>query len=200
MKIPAISSSMGNIALVLAILVGILAFLQILNKLRVYAGARSETRRWAPALQGALRDRANIPEAIEISHQYPRSHLARVVAVGLEEFQENRSAGRSPTQIIQRSERAMNRVMEIVNIEFKSGVAMKVVAGVTPALAVFKSPQAAIVLGIIFVAPAAWFAIFSEHRCNAFSIEMKNSISEVLDYLENVLSPHHLNDDPGGRL
>ena len=51
-----------------------------------YQAARKQSRVFAPAVAGALKE-GKIDEAISIAEQNKRSHLAKVVTAGLQEFQ-----------------------------------------------------------------------------------------------------------------
>ncbi len=51
-----------------------------------FSSARKQSRVFAPAVAGALKD-GKIDEAISIAEQNKRSHLAKVVTAGLQEFQ-----------------------------------------------------------------------------------------------------------------
>ena len=50
-----------------------------------FNGARSQSRAFAPAVAGALRE-GKLDEAIKIADRYGKSHLAKVVVAGLQEF------------------------------------------------------------------------------------------------------------------
>jgi biopolymer transport protein ExbB/biopolymer transport protein TolQ len=176
-----------NLALGVAVLFGCFSLVAILNRMIRYHAARSNSRQYAPLVTEALRT-GNLSQAIELSKSHPKSHVARVVAVGLETAQQQQQAGATSDQIVRRAERSMNREMELVGADLKRGLGiMKVAAGVTPVFALVYSQRAAIITGVIFVAPAIWMSISSEIRCNSYLIEMKNSASEVVDYLDRTV-------------
>src|SRR5205807_4354067 len=84
-------------------------------------GARKQSRVFAPAVAGALKD-GNIREAIEIAEQNKRSHLAKVVVAGLQEFQAHQISTEIPGEEIEASKRALERAEAIVHAELKRGV------------------------------------------------------------------------------
>ena len=57
----------------------------------MYRGARKQSQEFAPAVAEAL-GRGNLEEAIELAEQYPKSHLAKVVHAGLQEFKSHTGA------------------------------------------------------------------------------------------------------------
>ena len=50
-----------------------------------YSAARKQSRMFAPAVAGALRE-GKIDEAIKVAERNKKSHLAKVVTAGLQEF------------------------------------------------------------------------------------------------------------------
>ena len=52
---------------------------------RLQCGAREQSPGVRPAVAGALRE-GKLDEAIKIADRYPKSHLAKVVVAGLQEF------------------------------------------------------------------------------------------------------------------
>src|ERR1017187_5883190 len=57
----------------------------MIDRLIAYSAARKQSRQFAPAVAGALRD-GKLDEAIKIADRYKKSHLAKVVVAGLQEF------------------------------------------------------------------------------------------------------------------
>jgi len=58
----------------------------MIDRLMAYNAARKQSRAFAPAVAGALRE-GKLDEAIKIADRYKKSHLAKVVVAGLQEFQ-----------------------------------------------------------------------------------------------------------------
>ena len=59
----------------------------MIDRLIAFSSAKKQSRIFAPAVAGALKD-GKIDEAISIAEQNKRSHLAKVVVAGLQEFLE----------------------------------------------------------------------------------------------------------------
>ncbi len=175
-----------------------------------YQAARKQSRMFAPAVANALKD-GKIDEAISIAEQNKRSHLAKVVTAGLQEFQAHQVSAEIPGETIEASRRALERASAIVHAELKRGVSSLATIGSTaPFVGLFGT-----VLGIIhafqgisaqhttgigavaggisealvttavglFVAiPAVWVYNYFTSKVEAFDVEMDNSSSELVDY------------------
>jgi len=175
-----------------------------------YSSARKQSRLFAPAVATALKD-GKIEEAISIAEQNKRSHLAKVVTAGLQEFQAHQVSAEIPGEMIEASKRALERASAIVHAELKRGVSSLATIGSTaPFVGLFgtvlgiihafqgisqaKSTGLAAVAGGIaealvttaiglFVAiPAVWIYNYFTSKIEAFDVEMDNSSSELIDY------------------
>src|SRR3989442_1552113 len=175
-----------------------------------YQGAGKQSRVFAPGVAGAIKD-GNIREAIEIAEQNKRSHLAKVVTAGLQEFQAHQVSAEIPGEEIEASKRALERAAAIVHAELKRGVSSLATIGSTsPFVGLFGtvvgiinafkgiSTQKSTGLGAVaggisealvttavglFVAvPAVWMFNYFTNRIEAFDVEMGNSSSELIDY------------------
>src|SRR5438445_12979077 len=58
----------------------------MIDRLMAYNAARKQSRTFAPAVAGALRE-GKLDEAIKIGDRYKERHLGEVVGAGLQEFQ-----------------------------------------------------------------------------------------------------------------
>ena len=58
----------------------------MIDRFMAYAAARKQSREFAPKVAGALRE-GKLDEAVKIADRYKKSHLAKVVVAGLQEFQ-----------------------------------------------------------------------------------------------------------------
>ena len=95
-----------------------------------YQSARKQSRVFAPAVANALKD-GKIDEAISIAEQNKRSHLAKVVTAGLQEFQAHQVSAEIPGETIEASRRALERASAIVHAELKRGVSSLATIGST---------------------------------------------------------------------
>jgi biopolymer transport protein ExbB/biopolymer transport protein TolQ len=182
----------------------------MIDRLIAYNGARKQSRAFAPAVAGALRE-GKLDEAIKIADRYSKSHLAKVVVAGLQEFRAHQMSADISGEEIQASRRALERAEAIVHAELKRGVSSLATIGSTaPFVGLFgtvvgiinafkgisteKSTGLGAVAGGIsealvttavglFVAiPAVWMFNYFTNRIEAFDVEMGNSSSELIDY------------------
>jgi biopolymer transport protein ExbB len=182
----------------------------MIDRLIAYNAARKQSRQFAPAVAGALRE-GKLDEAIKIADRYKKSHLAKVVVAGLQEFRAHQISTEIPGEEIEASKRALERAEAIVHAELKRGVSgLATIGSTAPFVGLFgtvvgiinafknmaaeKSTGLGAVAGGIsealvttavglFVAiPAVWmFNIFTS-KVEAFDVEMGNSSSELVDY------------------
>jgi biopolymer transport protein ExbB len=182
----------------------------MIDRLIAYSAARKQSRQFAPAVAGALRE-GKLDEAIKIADRYSKSHLAKVVVAGLQEFKAHQLSAEIPGEDIEASRRALERAQAIVHAELKRGVSSLATIGSTgPFVGLFgtvvgimnafksistsKSTGLGAVAGGIsealittavglFVAiPAVWMFNYFTNRIEAFDVEMDNSSSELIDY------------------
>ncbi len=93
----------------------------MIDRLITYNAARKQSRGFAPAVAGALRE-GKLDEAIKIADRYNKSHLAKVVVAGLQEFKAHQMSAEIPGEDIEASRRALERAEAIVHAELKKGV------------------------------------------------------------------------------
>jgi biopolymer transport protein ExbB len=182
----------------------------MIDRLIAYNAARKQSRAFAPAVAGALRE-GKLDEAIKIADRFNKSHLAKVVVAGLQEFKAHQMSAEIPGEDIEASRRALERAEAIVHAELKRGVSSLATIGSTaPFVGLFgtvvgimhafqqistsKSTGLGAVAGGIsealittaiglFVAiPAVWMFNYFTNRIEAFDVEMGNSSSELIDY------------------
>ena len=182
----------------------------MIDRAMAFSAARKQSRAFAPAVAGALRE-GKIDEAIKIAERNKKSHLAKVVTAGLQEFKAHGESTEIPGEQIEASKRALERAEAIVHAELKRGLGGLATIGATAPfvglfgtvvgiLNAFKeiSTQKATGLGAVaggisealvataiglFVAiPAVWMFNYFTSRVEAFDVEMDNSSSELIDY------------------
>lgn len=205
--------NMGTLAKIVVFVLFIMSAWSIgvmIDRLIAYSAARKQSRQFAPAVAGALRE-GKLDEAIKIADRYNKSHLAKVVVAGLQEFKAHQLSNEIPGEEIEASRRALERAQAIVHAELKRGVSSLATIGSTgPFVGLFgtvvgimnafqsistsKSTGIGAVAGGIsealittavglFVAiPAVWMFNYFTNRIEAFDVEMDNSSSELIDY------------------
>jgi len=206
-------NNMGTLAKCVVIVMFIMSAWSIgvmIDRLMAYSAAKKQSRAFAPAVAGALRE-GKLDEAIKIADRYKKSHLAKVVVAGLQEFQAHQASTEISGEEVEASKRALERSEAIVHAELKRGVSSLATIGSTaPFVGLFGTVVgiinafkematqktagiAAIAGGIsealvttaigLFVAvPAVWMFNYFTGRIDAFDVEMGNSSSELIDY------------------
>jgi len=182
----------------------------MIDRLIAYNAARKQSRQFAPAVAGALRE-GKLDEAIKIADRFSKSHLAKVVVAGLQEFRALQLSAEISGEEIEASRRALERAEAIVHAELKRGVSgLATIGSTAPFVGLFGtvvgiinafkgiSTQKSTGLGAVaggisealvttavglFVAvPAVWMFNYFTNRIEAFDVEMGNSSSELIDY------------------
>ena len=57
----------------------------MIDRFIAFNGAKKESKAFAPAVAGALRD-GNLADAVKLAQRHKKSHLAKVVVAGLQEY------------------------------------------------------------------------------------------------------------------
>jgi biopolymer transport protein ExbB/biopolymer transport protein TolQ len=182
----------------------------MIDRLLAYNAARNESRKFAPAVAGALRE-GKLDEAIKIADRYKKSHLAKVVVAGLQEFQSHNASSELSGETIEASRRALERAEAIVGAELKRGVSSLATIGSTgPFVGLFGTVVGIInafkgiaqekstglgavaggisealvttAIGLFVAIPAVMVFNYFNGRLEAFNVEMGNSSSELVDY------------------
>lgn len=180
------------------------------DRLIAYSGARKQSRALVPAVAGALRE-GKLDEAIKIADRYPKSHLAKVMVAGLQEFKAHSMSSEISGSQIDASKRALERAEAIVHAELKRGVStlatiassapfvglLGTVVGIINAFQGISTEKStglgavaggisealvATAVGLLVAIPAVWMYNYFSNRVEAFDVEMGNSSSELVDY------------------
>ena len=93
----------------------------MIDRFLAFGQARKQSREFAPSVAGCLRE-GKIEEAISVAEQNKRSHLAKVVEAGLQEFRAHGISQELAGEQIESSRRACERAEAIVNAELKRGL------------------------------------------------------------------------------
>ena len=93
----------------------------MIDRALAFSAARSQSRAFAPAVAGALKD-GKIEEAIKVADRNKKSHLAKVVSAGLQEFKAHGESTELPGEELEASRRALERAEAIVHAELKRGL------------------------------------------------------------------------------
>ena len=203
---------MGVLAKTVVIILFIMSAWSIgvmIDRWMAFNSARKQSRMFAPAVAGALRE-GKIEEAIRVAERHKKSHLAKVVTAGLQEFKAHGESADIPGEDIEASKRALERAEAIVHAELKRGLGGLATIGSTAPFGLLGtvvgiinafqgiSAQKATGLGAVaggisealvttavglFVAiPAVMMFNYFTNKVEAFDVEMDNSSSELIDY------------------
>jgi biopolymer transport protein ExbB len=206
-------AQMGGLARGVVILLFLMSAYSIgvmIDRFMAYNAAKKQSRQFAPAVAGALRE-GKLDEAVKIADRYKKSHLAKVVVAGLQEFQAHQISTDIPGEEIAASHRALERAEAIVHAELKRGVSgLATIASSAPFVGLFGTVAGIInafqgistqkstglgavaggisealvttAIGLFVAVPAVWAYNYFTGRIEAFDVEMGNSSSELIDY------------------
>ena len=206
-------SNMGAPARGVVILLAIMSAWSIgvmIDRYLAFSQARKQSREFAPAVAGCLKE-GKIEEAISVAEQNKRSHLAKVVEAGLQEFRAHTVSREIAGEQLESSRRACERAEAIVNAELKRGLSGLATIGATaPFVGLFGTTVGIInafkgmssektaglsavaggisealvttAFGLFVAVPAVWAYNWFTNKVEAFGIEMTNSSSELIDY------------------
>ncbi len=209
----ALWGQMGWLARLVVVALGVMSAWSVgvmIDRWLYYSAARKQSRIFAQQVAPALRDN-KLDEAISIAERNKRSHLAKVVTAGLQEFQAHQVSAEIPGEEVEASKRALERATAIVHAEMKRGLGGLATIGSTAPFVglfgtvvgiinAFKGIQAEKATGLaavaggiaealvttavgLFVAvPAVWMYNYFTNKVEAFDVEMDNSSSELIDY------------------
>ena len=182
----------------------------MIDRYMAFNAARKQSRAFAPAVAGALRD-GKIDEAIKVAERNKRSHLAKVVTAGLMEFRAHTDSSDIPGETIEASKRALERTEAIVHAELKRGLGgLATIGSTAPFVGLFGTVMGILhafqgistekgtglaavaggisealvttAFGLLVAIPAVMMFNYLTGRVEAFDVEMDNSSSELIDY------------------
>jgi len=182
----------------------------MIDRWMAFNAARKQSRAFAPAVAGALRD-GKIDEAIKVAERNKRSHLAKVVTAGLMEFRAHQDSADIPGETIEASKRALERTEAIVHAELKrglgglatigstapfvgllgtvlgilnafKGISQEKATGLTAVAGGIAEALVTTAFGLLVAIPAVMMFNYLTGRVEAFDVEMDNSSSELIDY------------------
>jgi biopolymer transport protein ExbB len=181
----------------------------MIDRALMYSAARKQSRVFVQQVAGALRE-GKLDEAISIAERNKKSHIAKVVATGLSEFQ-SASSQVPESEVIEAAKRGLDRSIAIVHADMKRGLSglatigstapfvglFGTVVGIINAFKGIESSKAtglsavaggiseALVttaLGLLVAVPAVWAFNYFTNKVEAFDVEMDNSSMELINY------------------
>jgi biopolymer transport protein ExbB/biopolymer transport protein TolQ len=206
-------NQMGTLAKCVVILLFIMSAYSIgvmIDRFMAYSAARKQSRQVVSLVAGALRE-GKLDEAVKIADRYKKSHLAKVLVAGLQEFQAHQLNTDIPGEEIEASKRALDRAEAIVRAELKRGVSgLATIGSTAPFVGLFGTVVGIInafkgistekstglgavaggisealvttAIGLFVAIPAVVMFNYFTNKVEAFDVEMGNSSSELIDY------------------
>jgi len=202
-------SALPKVVVVILFVLSVYSFGVMIDRALMYSAARKQSRVFVQQVAGALKE-GKLDEAIAIAERNKKSHIAKVVATGLSEFQ-SASAQVSESEVVEAAKRGLERSVAIVHAEMKRGLSGLATIGSTAPFVglfgtvvgiinAFKGIQAekatglsavaggiaeALVttaFGLVVAVPAVWAYNYFTNKVEAFDVEMDNSSMELVNY------------------
>ncbi|MHB0970910.1 MAG: MotA/TolQ/ExbB proton channel family protein [Thermoanaerobaculia bacterium] len=210
----ALWNSMGTIAktvVIVMVLMSIYSIWVMVERYIVFQQAKNQSLKLLGALSNVL-TRSAYQEAIDVTKKFKHSHLAKVIAAGLLEFEAGRRDKRNidPEITVEAARQGMDRTAMITVAELKENLgALATIGATAPFVGLFGTVVgiinafegmaksgggiASVSAGIaealvttafgLFVAiPAVWAYNYFQGRVDRFTVEMSNSGSEMSIY------------------
>jgi biopolymer transport protein ExbB/TolQ len=206
--------AMGPLAkgvVILMVLMSIYSIWIMIERLILFTQAKNQSLKLLGALSNVL-TRGDYQQAIDITKKYKQSHLAKVIAAGLLEFEAVRRDKRQidPEIPLEAARQGMDRTAMITIAEMKENLGVLATIGATaPFVGLFgtvigiinafskmstsgggiASVSAGIsealvttAFGLFVAIPAVWAYNYFQNRIDRFTVEMSNSGSEMAIY------------------
>ncbi len=201
---------LAQAVVVVLVIMSVWSISVMIERFLTYRAARKQSMAFAPAVSEALKT-GNIGEAIDLAEQHEKSHLAKVLVAGLQEFRAHQTSDAIPGETIEASKRALQRATAILIEELKKGLGglatigatapfvglfgttvgiinafQGMTAGETTGLAAvaggISEALVATAMGLFVAVPAVWMYNYFTTKIDSFVVEMDNSSSELIDY------------------
>ncbi len=182
----------------------------MIDRFVTYSASRKQSRYFVQAVAGVLRQ-GKLEEAIKIAERNKKSHIAKVVATGLQDFQSSQSSGMPESEIIEASKRALDRSVALVHSDLKRGLgALATIGATAPFVGLFgtvvgiinafksiaeskatglsavaggiSEALVATAIGLFVAVPAVWAYNYFAGKVESFDVEMDNSSKELVNY------------------
>ena len=204
---------MGMLAKLVVIALGVESVWSIqvmIERYLTYRTARNQSIDYAPAVADSLQG-GNFNEAIALAEENEKSHIAKVVGAGLQEFQAHPGGQSISGEAVEAASRASGRATALAIEEFKRGLSGLATIGATaPFVGLFgttvgiinafagmssgedtglaavaggiSEALVATAIGLFVAIPAVMAYNYFTGRVESFVVEMDNSSSELVDY------------------
>src|SRR5262245_16091748 len=179
------------------------------EKFMSYRAAVKQSIEFLPIVTKHMRAK-DLQGAIDASKKYPKSHIAKVVSAGLQEFLNEKDGG-ATIDIVEAVRRALERATVLTSAEFKAklgglgtigstapfvGLFGTVLGVITAFTGMAKSGSGGLgsvsagiaealietAFGLFVAIPAVMAYNYFQGRVERFEVEMSNSASEMIDF------------------
>jgi biopolymer transport protein ExbB/biopolymer transport protein TolQ len=198
-------STLPRIVVAILFILSIYSFGVMIDRALMYSAARKQSRVFVQQVAGALKE-----GKLAIAERNKKSHIAKVVATGLSEFQ-SASQQVTDSDVIEAAKRGLERSVAIVHAEMKRGLsALATIGSTAPFVGLFGTVVGILnafkgietskatglsavaggiaealvttALGLLVAVPAVWAYNYFTNKVEAFDVEMDNSSMELINY------------------
>ncbi len=199
------SSAVGLAVMVVLLLMSIYSLAVMFERYLTFQAAANQSREFVPKVSEMLKA-AHLNEALQLSRDYKKSHLAIVVNSGLQEL-----TATNVKNPLRKAKRAVKRAAAMKTADLQRGLSSLATVGSTaPFVGLFgtvigiinaftKMNEAqtagiavisgaiaealiATAFGLVVAIPAVWMFNYFTNRVNSFAIEMHNSAEELIEF------------------
>jgi biopolymer transport protein ExbB/TolQ len=214
MSLGALWGSMGLVGKTVVVTMFIMSVYSLwvmVERFIVFQKAKNQSLKLLGALSNLL-TKGDYTQAIEVTKKYKNSHLAKVIAAGLLEFEATRRDKRTadPEMAVEAARQGMDRTAMITVAELKENLGVLATIGATaPFVGLFGTVMGIIKAfegmaksgggiasvsagiaealittagGLLVAIPAVWAYNYFQNRIDRFTVEMSNSGSEMAIY------------------
>ncbi|HXG58593.1 MAG TPA: MotA/TolQ/ExbB proton channel family protein [Thermoanaerobaculia bacterium] len=201
----------GKGVAVVMLMMSIYSLWVMVERYVVFQKAKNQSLKLLGALSNVL-TKGDYQQAIDITKKYKQSHLAKVIAAGLLEFEASRRDKRNadPEIAVEAARQGMDRTAMITVAELKENLGVLATVGATaPFVGLFGTVMGIIRAfqgmatsgggiasvsagiaealittagGLLVAIPAVWAYNYFQNRIDRFTVEMSNSGSEMSIY------------------
>src|SRR5260370_12181679 len=125
-------SLLPRLVVITLFVLSVYSFGVMIDRALMYSAARKQSRIFVQQVAGALKD-GKLDEAIAIAERNKKSHIAKVVATGLSEFQ-SASQQVSDADVSEAAKRGLERSVAIVHAEMNRALSARPTTSSTPPL------------------------------------------------------------------
>jgi biopolymer transport protein ExbB/biopolymer transport protein TolQ len=204
------SSWIGKAVIVILTGLSIYSIAVMIDKFRSYKAARDESLQFLPHFVKNLKAN-DFQGALDAARKYKKSHIAKVVAAGLIEYDTDRVELKDTHDLVGAVGRALDRAVSLTSAEMKKGTGgLATIGSSAPFIGLFGTvigivnaftgiaasgsgglaavsagiAEALITtaFGILVAVPAVMAFNYFTTRLERFQIEMSNSSAELLDF------------------